>query len=174
MVRPLAPDTPLSEGEIHHAHAVHVAGALLSILVASCGIFLALMMYGKRVWDPRRWVRVFSRWCLVLENKYYMDDFYLKGLIGRGLGPLCARLGAFDMGIYDRFAVDGWAKVNGYCFRFARWFDDLWVDRALVDGTGASVRLFNVVLRTIQSGRIQFYIAVIIVVLTGYLWTVSM
>ena len=65
--------------------------------------------------------------------------------------------------------IDGTEKVNSYMFQFAKWFDNLWIDSILVDGTGASVRLFNVVLRTVQSGSIQFYFIVILAVLTGYI-----
>lgn len=73
------------------------------------------------------------------------------------------------MGFYDRFAIDGWASVTKFVMRVSAWFDNLFVDTIMVDGTGASVRLFNVILRTFQNGKIQFYIAIIILVLFGYI-----
>jgi NADH-quinone oxidoreductase subunit L len=82
-------------------------------------------------------------------------------------------LAAFDMGVYDRFAVDGWEVINRQFWKAARWFDDLIVDTVAVDGTGASVRLFNLILRTIQSGKIQFYFLVIVFVLAGYAWKLT-
>ena len=77
------------------------------------------------------------------------------------------------MGFYDKYAVDGWENVNRWAYKVSRKFDDWVVDTAMVDGTGASVRLFNVVLRTIQTGKIQFYFMVIIIVLGGYVWKLN-
>ena len=51
--------------------------------------------------------------------------------------------------------------------------DNLFVDRVLVDGTGTSVRFFNVILRTVQNGKIQFYIFVLFVVLASYIYRVT-
>lgn len=163
------PDHGMTEEEAHHVHHVHHIGAIVSIIIAFSGVFIAFMMYIKKSWNPGWWVTTFSGWYRALQNKYYMDDLYIKGVIGKGLIPLNNFLAWLDMGIYDRYIVDGWAKVNRGLFTFAKWFDDLWVDTVMVDGTGASVRLFNVVLRTLQSGKIQFYFIMIIVVLAGYI-----
>jgi NADH-quinone oxidoreductase subunit L len=69
--------------------------------------------------------------------------------------------------------VDGWEKVNRVAYKMARWFDDNVVDSGMVDGTGASVRLMNVVLRTVQSGKVQMYFIILIVVLASYVWTLT-
>jgi NADH-quinone oxidoreductase subunit L len=142
-------------------------------VIAFSGVFIAFMMYITRKWNPGFWVSLFSGWYRALQNKYYFDDFYIKGLIQKGLIPLNNLLAFIDMGIYDRYAVDGWEKVNRAMFTMAKWFDNIIVDTVAVDGTGASVRFFNVILRTIQSGKIQFYFIMIILVLTGYIWTLN-
>ena len=162
------PDHGFTEEEAHHVHKVHYIGAVVSIIIAFSGVFIAFMMYIRKSWNPGWWVTTFSGWYRAMQNKYYMDDLYIKGVIQKGLIPLNNFLAWLDMGIYDRFIVDGWATVNRGLYTFSKWFDDLWVDTVAVDGTGASVRLFNVVLRTLQSGKIQFYFIMIIVVLAGY------
>jgi NADH-quinone oxidoreductase subunit L len=163
----------MSEEKAHHVHHVHHIGAIISIIIAFLGVFISAMMYFWKSWNPGRFVSFFSRWYKALQNKYYFDDLYIKGLIQKGLIPLNNFLAFIDMGIYDRYAVDGWVKVNGVMFTCAKWFDNTVVDTALVDGTGASVKLFNVILRTIQSGKIQFYFIVMIFVIAGYIWTLN-
>lgn len=77
------------------------------------------------------------------------------------------------MGIYDRYAVDGWAAVNRTLFKASKWFDNVIIDAVGVDGTGVAVNLFNLVLRIVQSGKIQFYFIVLITVLASYIWTLN-
>ena len=72
------------------------------------------------------------------------------------------------MGIYDRYAVDGWERMLAFSYGVARWFDNIVIDSILVDGSGISVRFFNIVLRTIQNGKIQFYFLVLLLVLASY------
>jgi NADH-quinone oxidoreductase subunit L len=142
-------------------------------VIAFSGVFIAAMMYFWRSWNPGFWVSTFSRWYRALQNKYYMDDLYIKGIIQKGLIPFNNLLAFIDMGLYDRYAIDGWEKVNRALFTVAKWVDNLIVDTAMVDGTGASVRFFNVILRTLQSGKIQFYFIMIFLVLAGYIWTLN-
>jgi NADH-quinone oxidoreductase subunit L len=130
-------------------------------------------MYIKKALNPSWWVQTLSGWYRALQNKYYFDDLYIKGLIKKILLPLNNLLAKFDMGFYDRYAIDGWTTVNKVFFTASRWFDNKVVDGVGVDGTGASVRFFNVVLRTLQSGKIQFYILMIVFVLAGYIWTLK-
>jgi NADH-quinone oxidoreductase subunit L len=158
----------LSEEEAHHVHVVHYIGAGASIVIAFSGIFLAFLMYIKQSANPGWWVNTFNRYYRTLQNGYFMDHLYIKKWIQGGLLPFNNLLSKFDMGIYDRIFIDGWAVVVRYVMNVAKWFDNLFVDTIMVDGTGASVRLFNVILRTIQSGKIQFYFIIIVFVLFGY------
>lgn len=163
----------LPEEEAHHIHVWHRIGAVASIFIAFGGIFLAFLMYVKRSVNPGWWTSTFPRWTEAMKNRYYFDDLYIGGIIQKGLLPFNNLLAKFDMGFYDRYAVDGWATVNRWAYNVSNWIDKNIVDSGMVDGTGASVRLMNVVLRTIQNGRIQLYFVVLIVVLASYILTVS-
>lgn len=166
----------MSTEEEHHEHFVHQThqiGAIMSIIIALSGIFLAYSMYIKKSLNPAWWTNTFAAWTRALKNKYYFDELYVGKIIQKGLLPFNDLLAKFDMNFYDKYAIDGWESVNRWAFNISRWFDNTVIDSGMVDGTGASVRLMNVVLRTLQSGKIQTYIVVIIVVLAGYIWTLS-
>ena len=158
-----------SEEEAHHIHKVHVIGAGISVIIAFTGLMLALLMYLRKSIDPSFWTRTLYPWYVALKNKYYFDRFYINGLIKKVLQPFQKFLAWIDLGIYDRYAIDGWERINRLFFTGAKHFDDIVVDRMTVDGSGTAVKLFNVILRTIQSGKVQFYIIVLIVVLTSYI-----
>ncbi len=157
-----------SEEEEHEVHHIHQMGAIASIIIALSGIFLAYCMYISKKFSPAWWTTTFSRWTAALRNRYYFDHFYVDVLIQKGLLQLNNFLAWIDMGLYDRYAVDGWSKVLTLFYSMSRWFDNIVVDSILVDGTGISVRFFNIVLRTIQNGKIQFYFLVLLLVLAGY------
>lgn len=163
----------LSEEEAHHVHVAHKIGAAMSIVIAFLGIFIAYLMYITKSMNPARWTETFSGWTKALHNKYYFDHLYINKIIQGGMNPFNNFLSWFDMGVYDRFVIDGWEKVNRVAYKVARWTDDNIVDSGMVDGTGASVRFMNVVLRTVQSGKIQMYFIILIVVLASYIWTLS-
>lgn len=155
----------------HKLHTAHVIGAIMSIIIAFSGVFIAFLMYIKKSVKP--WATKFPGFTTTLQNKYYFDDFYINVLIKKGLLGLNNALAWFDMGVYDRYAVDGMAAVNRVLFKSAKWFDNVVVDAIGVDGTGVAVNLFNLVLRIVQSGKIQFYFIMLIMVLASYIWTLS-
>jgi NADH-quinone oxidoreductase subunit L len=155
----------------HKLHSAHTIGAIASIFIAFFGVFLAYLMYIKKSVKP--WAPRFPELTKVLKNKYGFDDFYNEILIKKGLLNLNKFLAWFDSGIYDRYAVDGWATVNRGIYKSAKWFDNVVVDAIGVDGTGVAVNLFNLVLRIVQSGKIQFYFIMLIMVLASYIWTVN-
>jgi NADH-quinone oxidoreductase subunit L len=119
------------------------------------------------------WADTFKGYTKILQNKYFFDELYIGVAIQKGLVPFNRFLAWVDMGVYDRFAVDGWAWVNRQMYRASKWFDDVIVDSIGVDGTGVAVNLFNLVLRIVQSGKIQFYFVVLIITLAGYVWTLK-
>jgi NADH-quinone oxidoreductase subunit L len=155
----------------HKLHSAHVIGAILSILIAFSGVFLAFLMYIKK--SVRPWTYRLPGYTQILKNKYYFDNLYIDVIIKKGLLGLNRFLAWLDMGVYDRFVVDGMAVVNRVMFKASKWFDNVVVDAVGVDGTGVAVNLFNLVLRIIQSGKIQFYFIMLVMVLASYIWTVS-
>ncbi len=155
----------------HKLHSAHTIGAIASIIIAFLGVLLAFLMYIKKSIKP--WAPKLPGLTKTLQNKYYFDDFYNNVLIKNGLLKLNKFLSWFDSGIYDRYAVDGWAAVNRVIFKSAKWFDNVVVDAIGVDGTGVAVNLFNLVLRIVQSGKIQFYFIMLVMVLASYIWTVN-
>jgi NADH-quinone oxidoreductase subunit L len=128
-------------------------------------------MYIKKSIKPL--AEMFASYTETLKNRYYFDNFYVDVIIKKGLLSFNKALSSFDMGVYDRFAVDGWASVNRWVFKASKWFDNVVVDAIGVDGTGVAVNLFNLVLRIIQSGKVQFYFIMLIMVLASYIWTVN-
>ena len=155
----------------HKLHTAHVWGAILSIIIAFSGVFIAFLMYIKKSIKPL--ADTFPGITTTLKNKYYFDNFYVDIIIGKGLLGLNRALAWFDMGVFDRYAVDGWAAVNRVLFKASKWFDNVVVDAIGVDGTGVAVNLFNLVLRIVQSGKIQFYFVMLIMVLASYIWTLN-
>ncbi len=155
----------------HKLHTAHTIGAIASIIIAFAGVFLAFLMYIQHTVKP--WSDTFKGITTTLKNKYYFDNFYIDVVIKKGLLGLNRGLAWFDMGVYDRFAVDGWASVNRVLFKASKWFDDVVVDAIGVDGTGVAVNLFNLVLRIVQSGKIQFYFVMLVMVLASYIWTLK-
>lgn len=155
----------------HKIHTAHTIGAAMSILIAFSGLFLAFLMYVKRVIRP--WSDSFPGITKVLKNRYYFDHLYEEIVIKKGLLVFNRALAWFDMGIYDRFAIDGWATINRWLFKASKWFDNVVVDAIGVDGTGVAVNLFNLVLRIVQSGKIQFYFIMLVMVLASYIWTIN-
>ncbi|MBT3982030.1 MAG: NADH-quinone oxidoreductase subunit L [Bacteriovoracaceae bacterium] len=166
------PSHGLSEEEAHHVHTAHNIGAGLSILVAFLGIFIAFLMYIRKSMDPGFWVRTFHRWNKALKEKYYFDHLYIDVLIQKVLLTVNRLLAAFDMGVYDRFAIDGMASVNRWLYKAANFFDNFIVDNS-VDLTGVSVKFLNVASRTVQSGKVQFYFMVLILAVSFYILKIS-
>ena len=168
------PEHGLTEEEAHHAHFIHHVAAAGSILIAIFGIGLAFLMYIKQSINPKVFVDRFHGIYKTLKNKYYFDDFYIKFIIQKLINKFNDLLAAFDMGIWDRFAIDGWAPISKLFYTWSGMFDDVVIDSVGVDGTGASVRFMNIILRTVQSGKIQFYFVVIIMVVASYLMTLNL
>ena len=158
-----------SEHDEHLAHQLHLAGAIISIFLAFGGVWMARSFYVTKRFRPSFFVGLFRKWFEVIQKKYYIDDFYIKGPLKKVLLPLGRALASFDMKIFDRYGVDGWQTVNRTFYRISSWIDRHLIDQIIVDGTGLGVRFFNVILRLLQTGKIQFYFIVLFVILIGYM-----
>ena len=101
-------------------------------------------------------------------NKWYIDEFYLNGIIRPFLRG-CGALAKFDMEIYDHYVIDGVGRQVKRLSFGAGVTDDLVVDGA-VNLSGIIFQWLGWTLKFIQTGKIQNYlIYVLIGVLMVYL-----
>ena len=148
-----------AEHAVSHETA-HTIATWLSIFVAGTGILLAYLFYYKKSLSAKKVSKSLSSIYTLLRNKYYFDEFYGASVI-RGVLGLSHASAKFDDKIVDG-AVNGTAKVSLYISRASRWFDDNIVDGA-VNGTAFISELLGSRLRRIQTGRIENYVAFLLV-----------
>ena len=102
----------------HKLHTAHVIGAWASIFIAFTGVFIAFLMYIRKSIKPL--ADTFPGTTALLKAKYNFDHFYIDVLIKQGLLNLNRFLAWLDMGVYDRYAVDGVAVVNRVIFKASK------------------------------------------------------
>jgi len=148
---------------LHESGIPHVLGlpAIASLVVASGGILVAWLVYGRRRrepaldWEQPVGLRRF------LYRRWYQDELYDR-LFPVAFTLLASKIAAW----FDRNIVDG--IVNG-----VGWFGELWsrftgaFDRIVVDGAVNGVagtsQFLGLLLRTLQTGRIQTYVMYVVV-----------
>ena len=94
----------------------------------------------------------------LLQNKYYLDDLYEKGIIGGIKGPIAQ--GAYWV---NQNVLDGVVNAAGIGARAAAGFVYNVIDQRVVDGavngTGYVSEEAGAGLRILQNGRVQQYAA---------------
>jgi NADH-quinone oxidoreductase subunit L len=128
--------------------------ALISVSIALIGVFLGWRAYSKyRERDP---IQALGPFYNVLEHKYYLDDFYLKGIVR----PIQYRISA-GVNWFNTYVLDG--VVNGAAWvkrvtlaGLVSWFDRRVIDGA-VNGVGEVTGETGGLLKYLQSGNVQRY-----------------
>jgi len=147
------------QGQGAGGHLAEVLLMVVSLAIVVSGLYIAYYLYNKRNDIVEKLTRRFQFVYKVVENKFYVDEFY-DWLFVRRLLWLNDRIKAFDQavidGIVNAVGVFGvlWSKVSG-------WWDEFFVDGAVnlaADFTIASGRK----LRRVQTGKIQHYFYVVI------------
>ena len=129
--------------------------AAISILGAGLGLYAGYSLYAR--WREREPLRALGPGYALLENKYYLDDIYLRGIVR----PIQYRLSA-AVSWLDRTVIDG--IVNGVA-RLTRGVSsgvhgfDLRVIDGAVNGIAQTAGFTGGILRYIQSGNVQRYAA---------------
>ena len=152
------------EAGAHHAH--HLA-MYLSIGVAALGISLAVLMYLYNIISPKTWKNRFGflyDWSL---NKYYFDENYSKYLYQPTL-RLANKISWIDWELYDKYFINGFGRFTDWLSKISGKIDYNVIDQILVDGTGKISSLLGLILKRIQTGRIQnylLYVTAVVIVL---------
>jgi len=130
-----------------------VAG--LSIVAAIVGIGAGFLVY--RRWREQDPIRSLGPVYTLLENKYYLDDVYWKGIIRPIRDPIAAFVYWTNQNVIDR-AVNGVASISVVFSGVISWFDRNVIDGA-VNGAAHLAGFTGGILRYIQSGNVQRYAA---------------
>jgi NADH-quinone oxidoreductase subunit L len=140
-------------GHPHEAHFVP-AMAITGTLVALAGIAIGWFLYrDRKERDPLE--RALGPGWGILQNRYYIDDFYMAGIVR----PVRDRVSA-GVNWTNQRVIDG--VVNGAA-ALARGMSHviMWIDRTIVDGTvnalGQLTGTSGGLLKYLQSGNVQWY-----------------
>lgn len=154
----------LGHHEVSGSHAMEYALMAVSVLTALAGAGLAVFLYVMRPELPGQLAQRFSRLHRLVYNKYYVDEIY--GFLFVEGAKALARAMAF----FDKYVVDLMVNMSGLLVRVQSrvvgWFDDRFVDGA-VNFLADSVLSGGDRIRRVQTGKIQAYILVMLLILVG-------
>ncbi len=145
----------------HAVHGAHTPAMITSLIVASLGILFAFAMYWKKMVDADRMMERFRPLHTFLMNKWYFDEIYEKWVVIPGLHFTARMMNWFDTYVVDG-AVNGVAYVTQLQAKVSGLFDK-WVVDGGVNLSAYTVGFFGIMLKKTQSGRIQTYIAFVLV-----------
>ena len=158
--------TDTRQAEIVHAgHAAHYTAIYISSIMVVLGICMAFVVYVFRIIDPEKTASAIRPLYLFSLNKWYWDEIYEATFI-KGSMLLARMLSWFDTNVVDGI-VNGVATLVR---KFA--FVNDGFDRHVVDGmvnfTAFTVNTTGAVLRKLQTGKVQTYVVMLMLVLFGY------
>jgi NADH-quinone oxidoreductase subunit L len=128
--------------------------AIVGSLAATAGIGVGVWIYAFGGVDTQELRRRFPRVTAVVDNGFYFDLTYNRGLVA-AFGWLAGVLARFDTSAIDG-VVNGAARAWSASSRAMWEFDGSVVDGA-VNGVGALVKRAGDRMRTMQAGRVQGY-----------------
>ena len=149
---------------IHAGHGAHYTAIYISSVMVVAGISLALIVYAWGLIDPEKTARLLRPLYLMSLNKWYWDEIY-KATFINGSMVLARMLSWFDARIVDGI-VNGVAST---VVQFSKLNDA--VDKHIVDGavnaTASVVNTTGAVLKKIQTGKVQTYVVMLLLLVFG-------
>jgi NADH-quinone oxidoreductase subunit L len=152
-----------------------VSSANFILIVISVAVGVAGLYMGRRMYMPapsREPLERLGWFHKVLVNKYYLDDFYMKGIVLPIRDSISSAMYWLNQNVFDG-AVNGAAHVaRASAQRLYDVVDQKVIDGA-VNGAGIGTREGSRILRYIQSGDVQRYAAVLFaaVAILAFLFT---
>jgi NADH-quinone oxidoreductase subunit L len=145
----------------HHAEGINYGLAVLGTLAAVAGIVAGYFLWfaDKDTQEERDTFRIPVLYPL-LEHKYYIDDFYMDGIVRPLRGPVARAVDWFNGHVID-LVVNGAGVLAVKAGRVVYWFDQKGVDGA-VNASAAVTGEAGGALRLLQTGRVQQYVFLIV------------
>jgi len=154
-----SPEITFSESYTEAMHHAHVPAMILSVLVASLGIFMAFVFYQWKKLDPDKLASRIQPLFKLSYNKWYFDEIYDASFVA--LTMLSSRVLAwFDANIIDG-VVNGTATITRGFSWFSGRFDSIVVD-GLVNFMAYLSGFIGIVLRRFQTGKVQTYVVLVV------------
>jgi len=127
----------------------------VSIAAALLGIAFGWLLY--RTHTERDPIRRLGPGYTLLEQKYYMDTFYMKGIVFPIRDKVSAAVYWINQNVLDG-AVNAMAPLTKLMARVVNAFDRKAIDGA-VNGVAETAGFTGGILRYVQSGNVQRYAA---------------
>ncbi len=150
---------------VHAGHAAHYTAIYISSIMVVLGIGMAFVVYVFRIIDPEKTAQAIRPLYLFSLNKWYWDEIYEATFI-KGSIVLSKILSWFDTNVVDGI-VNGVALLVRK-FAFANNSFDKYVVDGMVNFTAFTVNTTGAVLRKLQTGKVQTYVAMLILAVFGY------
>ena len=138
----------------HHAH--HMA-MYISIAVATLGILLSWIFYIRKSLSAEKWADRLGFLYHWSQNKFYFDENYNKYIYQPAL-RLANKVAWIDWELYDKYFINGFGRLTNLASRVTGKFDYEAIDQVLVDGTGRIANNLGMLLKKIQTGKLQNYL----------------
>jgi NADH-quinone oxidoreductase subunit L len=145
----------------HALHEAHMPAMVISILVAGLGILLSVLVYLLKKISAENLAIKLGALYKGSFNKWYMDEFYINGII-RPFLKGCGAIGRFDLDFYDHYFINGWGRNVKRSSRGVGLADDLIVDGA-VNFSGIIFQWLGWTLKFVQTGKIQNYLIFVLI-----------
>jgi NADH-quinone oxidoreductase subunit L len=120
------------------AHHAHGTVVTLSISLALIGLALAYLAYSKNIGA------ISSPFNLISKMMNWFNDTFMEAAFVKGIGNLGVKFSAFSTG-FDKLVVDG-----------------------VVNLSATLVQISGLLFRKLQTGRVQTYIALLLIAVVGY------
>lgn len=159
MISPNDNNVMYSQSYSDAMHSAHYPAMILSLILASLGIFMAFYVYQwKKINADSVAMKIKPLYEFSL-NKWRFDEFYDSTFVAFTLW--ISRVSAwFDQKIIDGL-VDGSASVTKYFSFFTGSFDRIVVD-GLVNFTAYLSGFIGIIFRRFQTGKVQTYIVLVV------------
>jgi len=146
----------IADHDSHLAHAAHTRALIVSLIVASAGIFGAYYLYHRRRDLPAKITGALGVLYTTVRRRYYIDEIADAAVIRPTVRM------AYVMKWIDEKIVDGFVLLVGQINKqggfLSAWFDRIFIDGA-VNAVAHVSQVFGAAFRLLQTGRIQQYAA---------------
>ncbi|MCW8133740.1 MAG: hypothetical protein KIS92_25565, partial [Planctomycetota bacterium] len=149
------------EHHLHAHHTGHMVASILSILGMLAGAGIAWLLYGAKSVNVDDLVAKNSLLGMLWElasQLWYFDRLYQDGIVPFSK-MINKALYVFDFAVIDQILVDGWAYFILAISQVGKSMDN-WVVDKCVDLFGIVTGLLGQLSRSLQAGKIQYYVCV--------------